>query len=279
MSKKVIDYYKDGQHLLRIGKVNYDKAQKPLETHIHQEQMEIVVIIKGSQIYHIEGVQYEVKSGEAFCAYPNEEHGSANNPEDKAYFYYLIFNVEQLIKQSILCDEREVGNLRSLMNGEKKHLVQANKSIQEYCKKLMELCCDNSLMKHSLIRNFLSLLVIELFSIKENEHNSEEHELDFILEYIHQHIGETIALEELAKRYGVSLSRFKSLFRKKVGMPPREYILREKIKIAKKLLKTTTKNVTEIAMELGFDSGQYFATVFKRYTYQTPKEYRSKNCI
>lgn len=279
MSRKVIDYYKDGQHILRIGKVNYDKAQKPLETHTHEEQMEITIIIKGSQIYHIEGAQYEVKSGEAFIAYPNEEHGSANNPEDKAYFYYLIFNVEQLIKQSILCDESEGGILLNFMNREKKHLVHADKNIQEYCKKLMELCCDNSPTKHTLIRNFLSLLVIELFSIKENELNSEEQDLAFILEYINRHIGETIALEELAERYGVSLSSFKSLFRKKVGMPPREYILREKIKIAKNLLITTTKNVTEIAMELGFDSGQYFATVFKRYTYQTPKEYRSKSCI
>ncbi len=48
---------------------------------------------------------------------------------------------------------------------------------------------------------------------------------------------------------------------------------------AKGLLANEGRSVTETAMHLGFSSSQFFATVFKRFTQQTPVEFCTKGPI
>ena len=72
----------------------------------------------------------------------------------------------------------------------------------------------------------------------------------------------------------LSESRFKTRFKREMGVPPEEFWLRQKIERATVLLKT--RNVTEVAHELGFSSSQYFATVFKRYTRVSPSRFHAR---
>ena len=78
----------------------------------------------------------------------------------------------------------------------------------------------------------------------------------------------------MAEVAGLSVSHFKARFRRETGLPPREFILREKIRLAREALGKGHGTVTDIAFELGFSSSQYFATVFKRYTGQSPRQIR-----
>jgi len=47
-----------------------------------------------------------------------------------------------------------------------------------------------------------------------------------------------------------------------------------RLKKARQLLRDTTRNVAEIAVETGFSSPTYFTTFFKQHTGKTPSEYR-----
>jgi AraC-like DNA-binding protein len=85
-------------------------------------------------------------------------------------------------------------------------------------------------------------------------------------------------LISLAEEAGLSLSRFKANFKAQMGLAPHEFILRCKVDAAKKLLLADRRSVIGTAMELGFSSSQYFATVFKRFTHQTPIEFRTRGC-
>ena len=85
-----------------------------------------------------------------------------------------------------------------------------------------------------------------------------------------------IQIRELARLCGLSVSRFKERFRDEVGVPPAEYLTRQKIEAAKSLLLAGDHSITDVAMDLGFSSSQYFATAFKRYTGRTPSEYRRR---
>jgi AraC-like DNA-binding protein len=51
--------------------------------------------------------------------------------------------------------------------------------------------------------------------------------------------------------------------------------LQTKIEAAQKRLRAGGDSITQIAMDLGFVSSQYFATVFKRIAGQTPRDYRT----
>jgi AraC-like DNA-binding protein len=52
-----------------------------------------------------------------------------------------------------------------------------------------------------------------------------------------------------------------------------DYITRRRIEESKKMLSQGEASVTDIAYALGFSSSQYFATVFKRITGQSPKQF------
>lgn len=53
-----------------------------------------------------------------------------------------------------------------------------------------------------------------------------------------------------------------------------DFILKEKVEEAKRLLRYTDKHATAIAVYLGFSSQSHFANVFKKYTGKPPSEYR-----
>lgn len=57
-----------------------------------------------------------------------------------------------------------------------------------------------------------------------------------------------------------------------MGISPRRFINQQKIEAAKPLL-LNRMSVTDIAMQLGFNSSTYFSTVFKQYTMYSPREY------
>ena len=96
--------------------------------------------------------------------------------------------------------------------------------------------------------------------------------LQRVLLYVDQHLEDPVHVPRLAEVARLSESRFKTRFKREIGVPPAEFWLRKKIERAAAMLKR--RNVTEVAHELGFSSSQYFATVFKRYTLATPSQFR-----
>ena len=85
-------------------------------------------------------------------------------------------------------------------------------------------------------------------------------------------------VEELFDELGVKRNRGYDVFHQVIGLNPKEYILRKKIEFAKEML-TQGQDVTSTAFDLGFSSSQSFATVFKKLTYTTPREYKKKNSL
>jgi two-component system response regulator YesN len=81
-------------------------------------------------------------------------------------------------------------------------------------------------------------------------------------------------LEDLARRVGLSLSRFKVRFKLETGMSPRQFILRTKIEAACARLLEGRESIGKIAFDMGFPTSQYFATVFHRFEGVSPKVYR-----
>jgi AraC-like DNA-binding protein len=108
------------------------------------------------------------------------------------------------------------------------------------------------------------------------EMNRRPASLHHLLGYINHHVEEPLPLIKLAAKAGLSLPRFKERFKEKHGVPPGEYVLRARVAQAEKLLRETDRPITWIAHELGYSSSQYFATVMKRYTRQSPRALRRR---
>ena len=81
-------------------------------------------------------------------------------------------------------------------------------------------------------------------------------------------------IEDVARQLGYGKSRLYSLFTREVGMAPNDYRQRIRIKRCCERLTKTSDSVTEIGIDSGFHSSQYFSRVFKKYVGVTPTDYR-----
>ncbi|MED0971555.1 helix-turn-helix domain-containing protein [Bacillus paramycoides] len=99
------------------------------------------------------------------------------------------------------------------------------------------------------------------------------------LNHISKNIYDEISLNELADQLGITPTYLSKLFRIEVGIPLSEYIQRERVEEAKKLLTLTTYRLSDICGWLNFSDQSYFTRVFKKITTMTPKEYRKKYTI
>ncbi|POB92521.1 AraC family transcriptional regulator [Vibrio vulnificus] len=100
----------------------------------------------------------------------------------------------------------------------------------------------------------------------ENLHRVREKMMDE-LNVVHQ-------LDDLADEAGMSRYQLIRAFRQRFGLPPHAYLMDEKIKRAKVLLREG-KEIVDVAMTLGFADQAHFQRHFKKKLAVTPKYYQS----
>lgn len=94
--------------------------------------------------------------------------------------------------------------------------------------------------------------------------------------YIFKHLYEEISLGKIAKVVNMHQNYLSTLFKKEVGISLTEYILKQKVEEAKKLLTHSNYSISEIYTWLNFHDQSHFTKVFKKYTGTTPKKFKSK---
>lgn len=98
-----------------------------------------------------------------------------------------------------------------------------------------------------------------------------------IEEKISAGLTDEMSVADVAKAFNISRSQCSKLFRQVYGLSPRQYISRQKLRLAKELLITTHLSMTAIADKLGFGSASHFSRQFRRWTGQSPTEYRPRH--
>lgn len=97
-----------------------------------------------------------------------------------------------------------------------------------------------------------------------------------IMEYLRNHYGESLNIEKLSEKIGISSRYVRRYFMKEIGMSCSDYITVLRINKAKELLWETARSVTEVALDVGYGTPQYFSRIFKEKVGITPSEYREK---
>lgn len=95
-------------------------------------------------------------------------------------------------------------------------------------------------------------------------------------EYIYHHLYEDIKLHHLVDVSGVNPNYLSQLFKKETGLSLMNFIQKEKIEEAKKLLDHSNDTISIISGRLNFYDQAYFVKVFKKHTGITPKQFRNR---
>ena len=98
-----------------------------------------------------------------------------------------------------------------------------------------------------------------------------------VIEYLTEHLGESVTLTELSERLHYSKSRICHTFREKTGSSVKQYFIRAKLEEAKRLLDSEDLSVAEVSERLSFESPSHFSKAFRRVVGLPPSAYRSKS--
>lgn len=246
------------------------KAAFPMGMHIHPGATEFVVVVKGSESYFVGGTLYALSGGDVFVSFVDEPHGNGAVPQGIGEIIWFQIDPSPPDLFGLSVDRAAL--VRSKLLSLEEHTMKADGECLALLKKSLAgfLKFDEASRRYASAL-FVSFLTRMLFLQRQSSTGDER--VNRAADYIHEHVAEQLSLEELAQLSGMSLSGFKHRFREVTGKTPRDFINHAKIEKAKALLQSG-KSVTDTAMELGFNSSDYFAVVFRKLTAQTPTQYR-----
>lgn len=92
--------------------------------------------------------------------------------------------------------------------------------------------------------------------------------------YIKRNLSKNISRTEVAEYVHLNEEYFSRLFRRQTGATFKDFILKEKMTEAMRLLKNSRLSVSIVASKVGYDNFSHFSKMFKRVTDMTPQEYR-----
>ena len=87
-------------------------------------------------------------------------------------------------------------------------------------------------------------------------------------------LGGTLSLQQVAAEFGLSVSYFSRAFRASTGLPPHQWLLRQRVKAAQQLMSVQDLPLSEIAISVGFANQSHFTKVFSAQVGVSPAAWR-----
>lgn len=254
-----------------------------LEQAHHHIEYEILYIDKGSVEFGLEESVTVVHEGDVIFMHPGTNHYVRKIENTDYHYYAMIFDSSVLGNQGEpvrnTLDSIRVSRFIKLPDAVLMKLRDATIFVKEET-------FGHELFVKSVLYDIIScvLLTNQYVEISDNLRTEKGHTvnaIDVTLNYIRDHYRENISLDDVLKITSYSKSHFIRLFKKNMGMNLTDYINKYRIEKSCLELIYTSKNVTEIATENGFNTVQYFSKTFKTYMKCTPKQYQrnGKNII
>lgn len=112
-------------------------------------------------------------------------------------------------------------------------------------------------------------------SFAHSTRNQESRRVTKVKQYINDHYSEQLRLDDLASMVGMSPSAFSRFFKMRTGKSLSDYLLDIRLGYAARMLVDSTKNISEICYESGFNNLSNFNRIFKSKRNITPRDFRA----
>jgi len=264
-----------------VGVHRLSSAEPGLHPHVHRGLMEICYLKRGERVYCVGGRDYRFTGNEVFVTFPDEEHGSGDNPHGKGILYWMQVRLPRRSSSFVGLTRGEAGPLVKSLRALPRRIFRGDHRLEAYFDEIRRLYFDaEAPLRRLAIESRVVSWLIAIVECASGETTVDlSSDIRRAIEEARRDPGRTLSVPDLARAAKLSTSRFKAKFKEQTGMSPAEYMLREKVRIARERISTGRESITEIAYDLGFSSSQYFATVFKRFTRMRPTDVRAARVV
>ncbi|MNY27112.1 Xylose operon regulatory protein [compost metagenome] len=150
--------------------------------------------------------------------------------------------------------------------------------------KLIKICMSTGLTKDALADIALQELLVYMIQLQtvnglDGSGVKDPSLLQHIVKFIRTHLSDRLTMNDLTNEACMSKTSFYRYFKRELGMSPNEFVLKERIKFAKSLLKDPAIQVNQVCFESGFDDCNYFIRAFKKIEGITPKQFQQCQVI
>lgn len=123
---------------------------------------------------------------------------------------------------------------------------------------------------------YLSAKLWELFALLLCNQKPQTDYVQYALDCIHSEYMNNITVEQISDRLNLDRSYFSTMFKKKTGVSPKQYLTNYRMNIAASLMTEKNTSITVIAYSVGYSDLFTFSKAFKRHYGVSPNEYTKK---
>jgi AraC family transcriptional regulator, exoenzyme S synthesis regulatory protein ExsA len=255
--------------------VAYRNQDPPLKNEVFFEEHAVIFVLEGEKKFVSATQTIHVRKGN--IVFIRRGYYLMQETIDTNYRSLVFFFNEKLLKEFV-GQHLELFKNTSLRNEENSTLLVFE--ITESLDKFTESIFPYFTLETQYLNHFLRLKLQELLlhileidasgqfkSILFSLYKGEKVDLEYLMQSYYLKL---LSLEELSRLSGRSLSAFKRDFQEKFDTSPAYWIKNKRLEYAGLQLENTDKNVSEISMEIGYESVSHFIKAFKEKFGKTP---------
>ena len=280
-----------------------------LDPHTH-ETFEICYIHAGRGEWFAEGQNYALNAGDLYITRPGEVHGGHADAKNPYHIFALAMDLralpgvvggtaaKQLPRPEASAANSDV-NL-ALQDAQSLHdeflalnrrVVPGGAGLETTFRKILaELDgVSGDPRDRALKLLMLQALLIELLVVVARayaKHGAtcitpalpppDDPRMAELLRFVSARLADPPSLQQMADRIGLSPAYLAVLFKQHTGKTPLEYLTDARVQEGARRLRESAASITDIALDLGFVTPQYFSLVFKKQLGCTPTAWRER---
>lgn len=278
-----------------VKSVGFWDARKPqtwgLDTH-RNEGLEITFLETGQLTFCVEGEKYELVPDHLTITRPWQEHslGDPHIGANRLHCLILDVNVRRpnqnwIWPDWLILSPLDLEQLTTILRHNEQPVWKANRAIGRCFHEIGENVvadCDGTHSSQLGLRiNELFILLLELLRkekpMLDSTLSSTQRAVELFLKELTRDadmLAYAWTIKKLAQACGLGTTQFTKHCKRLTNLSPTEYLNSKRLENAKRLLLESDQSVLQIALQCGFGSSQYFATVFRRQEGITPRDYR-----
>lgn len=253
-------------------------------SHWHKE-MEIMYVEKGSGLAQLNKDTLKLQKGDILLINSGTLHHIKSDRRNILYFKSVVFDLSFLFgTPGDMCQEKI---LNQVMENQARfvHLIHPEDPgydrIQDLFLRMF--ACHRKKEDYfymelkGLFYQFFYQMLVGNYIVPESPQDRKNlAAVKSVIRYMNEHYKEEINVSDLAAISYYNENYFMKLFKQYTGKTLTKYLTGLRVEKARYLLTHTSKSITEIAMETGFNSSSYFIRKFQEIYGETPQKLRKK---